>query len=258
MATDKLFFEAVKEDRGGYFVAYHPPHHGNKFAMLSLVVFDARPPAAVASAMELELKEWLRRYPVPVMVSAFDEKGDLIGLEGTRPSPHLIGYSDADSSARMFWRLLKDDEIPGTALGNDALVRVYAGVPYRTSSQTRQAAHAHARQIRIGWTVVFLWVVVGPAVWAILEWASPAWVGILVLGYSLWQAVAKGLKLSGRWKASPKELKAQEEEARMRHHHYHCERNPEGFLRLKLESFEREERERMQNEAKALKAPGER
>jgi len=39
----------------------------------------------------------------------------------------------------------------------------------------------------------------------------------------------------------------------MEHYHYHCERNPEGFLRLKLENFEREEREQIQNEAKALK-----
>jgi hypothetical protein len=39
----------------------------------------------------------------------------------------------------------------------------------------------------------------------------------------------------------------------MRHHHYHCERNPEGFLRLKQENVERESREEIQREANSLK-----
>jgi hypothetical protein len=259
MTTDKLFFGAVKEDRGWYYVEYQPPHLGFRFAVLSLVVPDAQPASAVAAAMEAELKAWLLRYPVPLMVSAFDGKGDLFSLEGARSSDHLMGYTDLATEAPVvFWRLLKDEEIPGGALGNESLVRIYGDVPYKTSTQTRQEVETHARQIRRGWMIVFLWVVVGPAVWAILEWASPAWLGVLVLGYSLWQAVVKGLKLSGKWKESPREIKAREEDARMRHHHYHCERNPEGFLRLKVENFDREERDRIRSEAMALKATGER
>jgi len=34
----------------------------------------------------------------------------------------------------------------------------------------------------------------------------------------------------------------------------HCERNPEGFARLKAENFDREARERVLAEAAALKA----
>jgi hypothetical protein len=39
----------------------------------------------------------------------------------------------------------------------------------------------------------------------------------------------------------------------MRHHHYHCRRNPEAFERLKAENFRREEIERTNAEALALK-----
>jgi len=75
----------------------------------------------------------------------------------------------------------------------------------------------------------------------------------MVLSFSLWKALVKALKLLGKWKESPQALNVQEEERRMRHHHYHCELNPEGFMRLKIENFERKERERIQNEAKGLK-----
>lgn len=255
MASDDLFFDAVKKDRGWYFVEYHPPRPGYPFAMMSIVVPEPATPIAIAEAMEVELKVWLQRYPVPLMVSAFDAKGDMCRLDGTRPSDHLVGYSAVGANTiSMFWRLPTDEEIPGEPPDKEFLLHIYAGVPYNTSTQTREKAAAYARQMRIGWAIVFVWAVVVPAVWAILKRFGPAWIGVIVLFYSLWQAFVKALKLLGKWKDSPRELKIQEEERRMRHHHYHCERNPEAFLRLKMENFEREERERIQNEAKALKA----
>ena len=39
----------------------------------------------------------------------------------------------------------------------------------------------------------------------------------------------------------------------MRHHHYHCNQNPEAFLRLKAENFRREEIEHTKAESLALK-----
>ncbi len=39
----------------------------------------------------------------------------------------------------------------------------------------------------------------------------------------------------------------------MRHYFYHCERNPEGFARLKVENFEREAKEQTLKEAEALR-----
>jgi len=255
MSSEKLFFSQLKEDRGWYFVEYQPPHPDYRFAMLSVVMIEPAMPPVVAEAMEVELTTWLKRYPVPLMVSAFDANGDLYQMEGVRSSDHLMGYLDAGANkASMFWRTLTDEEIPGEPLANEFLLRVYEGVPFKTSAQTRQTADEEARKLRIGWMIVFAWAVVVPGIWAILEWAGPACLGGMVLFCSLCKAGVKTLQLLGKWKYSPEELKRQEEERRKDHHHYHCERNPDGFMRLKLENFEREERERIQTEAKALKA----
>ena len=254
MTAERVFLSTIKEDRGWYFVEYKPPRTGDKFSFLNVVVPGEATPVRVAAAMESELERWLHRYPIPLMVSAFDAKGDVYQLEGTRPINHVVGYLEIRTNRPViFWRLPPENEIPGNPLSADELLRLYNDVPYKTSAQTRQEAAAHRRQIQIGWAIVIGWVVVVPVAWAIFEWAGPAWVGLLLLPYSLWQAFVKALKLLGKWKVSPRELKAQEEELLMQHHHYHCERNPEGFLRLKLENFEREERERIQEEANALK-----
>jgi len=77
-------------------------------------------------------------------------------------------------------------------------------------------------------------------------------VAILVLAYGLLKAVIQWLKMTGRWKKSVKEIAKDADDLRMRHHHYHCERNPDGFLRLKVENFDRESREQVKKEAELI------
>jgi len=257
MVVEKLFFDTIKEDRGWYFVEYRPPNPAYRFATLNIVVPETVGAARVADAMETEMKHWLARYPIPLMVSSFDGNGDLYNLREVRDSSHLIGFIDkANREVRLFWRLLKDKEIPEDALDAAYLREIYSNIPYKTPDDLRRESAEYVRQLRIGWTIVFGWAVVVPAVVAILEWASPPWVAALVLIYSLWKAAVKALKMLGKWKKSPREIEKEEEERRMRHHHYHCERNPEGFLRLKAENFVREERENILDEARKLKPGG--
>jgi hypothetical protein len=45
------------------------------------------------------------------------------------------------------------------------------------------------------------------------------------------------LRLLGWWPKSDSEAEATEDQRRMWHHHYHCERNPEGFRRLLSENL---------------------
>ncbi|HEU4951094.1 MAG TPA: hypothetical protein VFT46_04040 [Holophagaceae bacterium] len=252
--THQLFFDATKEDRGWYFVEYHPPISGHQFATVQIVVLDmAKAPEDIAATMETELVAWLERYPVPIMVSAFDDTGSLICLESYRSCSHLIGYFDAKTNAIISeWRLLTNDELPKNALDVSYLKRIYAGIPFRTKQHLRGQALEKAKHLRLGWWIVFAWAALVPACVAILEWWSD-WLGVIVLIYSLYKAVEKALRLMGKWPKSKAEAQREAEEARMRHHHYHCERNPEGFERLKLENFEREAREDILNEAQALR-----
>lgn len=251
---ENLFFEATKEDRGWYFVEYSPPISGYQFATLTLVVFKTgRVCKDIATTMEAELVIWLERYPIPIMVSAFDDTGSVIGLSSYRPCDHLIGYIDASTNRVVQeWRLLANDELPRDALNASYLRKIYAGIPFKTKQQLQTQTLEKVKQLRLGWWIVFIWAAVVPAGIAVLEWWSD-WLGWAVLAYSLYKAVEKALRLLGKWPKSTGELQREAEEARMRHHHYHCERNPEGFERLKLENFKREGREDIQNEAQALR-----
>jgi len=148
-----------------------------------------------------------------------------------------------------------DAQLPDQALDKEYLTSTYADVPFRTGEQLRGASEKRVRELRLGWSVVFIWLVVVPAAVAILGFAS-RWIGAAVVLYSLWRAVVKALTLTGRWKKSAKELQREEDEGRMQRHHYYCERNPDGFRRLMTENLEREGREHIRSEADALRRKG--
>ncbi len=88
----------------------------HKFASLNLVIIEDIAKAQIVNAMEKELQSWLNRYPMPLFVSAFDDKNDLLHFDEITPCNHLMGFLDKDGVVDMQWRLLKNDEIPNVAL----------------------------------------------------------------------------------------------------------------------------------------------
>lgn len=254
MTEEKLFFSSIKEIREKYFVEYSPPHHGYRFATLSLTYTEKIGLDKVAKEIEIEGRLWLQKYPIPVMVSAFDESGSFIHLDEVRPESHFTCFYGSDSrSVEGHWELLKDEVIPSRALNREYLLEVYSGLKKRTSSEIKAEVEQRAKRNRFGMRIIFLWLVVVPAILAIVEFFAPQWLAVLVLLYSLSMALIKGLKMKGKLKKSMADLAKEKELQDMRHHHWHCKRNPEGFLRLKLENFDRMARESVKKEADALR-----
>src|SRR6266498_5377533 len=99
MHQEQLHFETLKVDRGWYFVEYTPPITACPFATVQLVIIEEAQTERVAAAMEKELASWLDRYPVPVMVSSFDGKGDLVRLGSVRACDHIIGWKNLTPAA---------------------------------------------------------------------------------------------------------------------------------------------------------------
>lgn len=254
MSEEKLYFAILKEGRDDYFVEYRPPIHGSPFATLQLTYPNRVALSLVAAAMEREGVLWFSRFPLPVMVSAFDEFGDLLNFDGVRPENHVfVLWIDENNAIEKRWNLLGNEELPAEALKLDVLLKIYADVPHKTNKQLRSATKTREKHLRVGWYIVFFWVAVAPAAFLVLEFFGPEWLATLVFVYGLSQAIVNALKLLGRWKKSPSDISKEEEERRMRQHHYHCERNPEGFMRLKLDNFRQEQREVVLREAESLK-----
>ncbi len=248
---EEIRFQPIKEGRDCYFVEYYPPAPGERFANLGLVFLEKPELREICKAMEDELLQWVNRHPLPVMVSAFDHVGDLYDLKDEKGCSHLIGYPTSDGSIKVQWHLIKDEDLPDKALDRNYLMTLYKNVPFTRQSEIKVAWEKRVRKIQAGWYIVFTWAVVVPAFIAWLGWTSP-FVSWLALGYAWVLAYIKGMKLAGKWPKNQHEIDEERERAEMENHHYHCKKNPEGFLRLKVENIEMWERENIKNEFGSL------
>lgn len=133
---------------------------------------------------------------------------------------------------------------------------IYYDFKFRTDSEVKADAHARtleqARQVKFLKILLFLWLSAIPAGYAIFAFFGPEWLGLIGLAIVLWNAQRIAMRISGREKPSPKELEIAAKKRKMEHYFYHCERNPSGFLRLKAENFESDNRERVRKESDEL------
>lgn len=253
MAPGEIRFGSLKEDRGWYYVEYAPPIANYRFSMLQLSIIDARDTEAVVAAVETEARDWLRRYPVPLMATAFSADGSVLSLSGVRPINQLMAWLAPGSSEPILrWELVEKEALPDIALNRDLLEEIFTDVPYKTGREIQAEVAEQAASRRVGWWLVFIWAVVVPLGVAVLEWWSDL-LGLVVLAFAFLKAAVQALRLTGHLPKSARQREKDAEDLKMRHHHYHCMRNPEAFERLKAENFRREEIARTNAEALALK-----
>lgn len=128
----------------------------------------------------------------------------------------------------------------------------YSDIKYRTQSEVNEAALKKANSMKHFRMLLIVWAVFIPAIIAVLGFLSPMWIAALALAYSLWKAFQQWRLMTGRAKKSKKDIAKDEEDLRMKHHHYHCELNPDGFLRLKIENFNHKAEEYVRNEFNSI------
>ena len=116
------------------------------------------------------------------------------------------------------------------------------------------------RKVKTIRIIVFIGWIFVPLLILILGVTS-AFVGWIAFGFGLCKVAIEGVKLFGnpdKWIPGHKEKR--EREAKIRHYTYHCDRNPEGFIRLRAENFrkqiEEDEGSNKTSDATSEPAPG--
>ena len=212
--------------------------------------------AEVAEFLDEEAEHWLKRYPVPLMIWALDAEENTI-VPPNCESDCLTAWISRENGKIIRSRTLRDLEVflKGAPPEPDWLT-IYADVPVRTDAEikaaARQGLQEQRRQIRSLNIVLILWLAAIPAGIAVFEYLGPEWLSRLVLAFVLWKAWKTGYRIWGRGRPSPKEQEKAEKQRKMAYYFYHCERNPDGFLRLKSENFADDARQQVRKEAEQI------
>ena len=244
-------YEPKKEKRDWYFVEYHPANY-YKFANLNLVLlYESANETEIVSAMEKEANYWLGLYPVPLMVSIFDNLGDLYRFSGEKEKRHLIAFLNKHSEMELHWEMLKDDEIPDTALDREYINKIYSNFSYTTYSHLKSERETRRRKIEDWRFVLLLWITLTAFVAEIFIYFNDL-LSLLAFLFVLFKAIQKILQFANMWPKSKRKKKEEEEQGLKDHYYYHCRMNPEGFERLRRENFEKMAKEEIQKEAKSI------
>jgi hypothetical protein len=168
-----------------------------------------------------------------------------------RENLHASFLPKGQEAVHLSWRLLTNEELPEDALNRDQLKKVYSDVPFRTGEDIDLQCKKHVRMVKTVKWLFLLWGVVSLIILILGE--TNAWISRIVFVYGFYKFFVGFLRQTGKLKKSSRQLEQEKDELEMQHHDYHCKKNPQAFLRLKIENFERESREPTRKEAESLK-----
>lgn len=246
-------WKSLQEHRDTYFVEYIPASSSIYLASLVLTYTKEAPSASsVVSDIEKEFKTWLQSFPVPLMATAVDRKGEGIDLSSLKEDRFLVGFIE-EGRIQSSWDKLNDSEFPDNQKRDEYRANVYRSLEAVTKDEVDANIAEHRKIVRTGWIIVFVWAVIVPALIAVLGFFNLFWVGILGFLYSLYKAMRKALEMFGVVEKSRATKEKEAENLQMRHHHYHCTRNPKGFIRLRNENFQEDEILEIKNESEKLR-----
>ena len=255
--NEYLHFDNIRETREYFFVEYQPPVGNNPFATLYLIFPNAVLWDRLSEVLDAEVRLWMGRYRVPLMVWELDDKEDTVRPRN-RDGDCLFAWNDPESG-RIVQSWSHDDfeDFLRAAPRHPDWPTIYADIPFRTDYEVKAAARdtllGRKRQSALLKLMLTFWLAVIPAGYAVFEFLGPEWLGLIGLAFVLWKALQTALRIWNRAKPSAKEKRGTEKQRKMNHYFHHCERNPDGFMRLKLENFENDARERIRAEAKEVR-----
>src|SRR5207244_9026218 len=149
------------------------------------------------------------------------------------------------------WKIFPDSELPRELISAEYLNRAYESVPWRSADEIRKQSRLEARTLKRAATLIVILTVGVPLAIEILSFGI-AWIGYVFAGASILAGLYKAAKTFGWIKPSERQKRAAEKRRKMEDYFAHCERNREGFMRLKIENLEREMIEANIAEARAI------
>lgn len=249
------YYKPIQEDRDWYYVEYYPAKKGSKFAVLNLtVVLENIDKKRIVQAMEMEAKDWLDRYSIPLFISAWDNKEDQYNFDEFNILKNLIAFYDEDRKIVLYWRLVPNEKIPDMTLDQEYLDNLYSNIEYTLSTEHKILLEKKRRQIEQGWILIVLLPLIFYFMYECVVYFNKFF-SLLAFLYIIFKYVQKALLMIGvRLREKTEREKEKEEENRLKEqYYYYCKKNPEGFTKLKLEVEEQEAKVRTANLAATLK-----
>lgn len=246
-------YKPKTESRDWYIVQYSPLNFEG-FSILQLTVtIENAIKNEVIVAMEKEAELWLNLYPVPLLISAFDNAENSYDFGEIKERDILLGFFNASGKICLYWRSLKEDEEgPNKDFGKDYLDNLFSDFPFTTDAEYNADKKIRRQQIESGYLLLLFVPFAAALIYESMIYFNRLF-SLLAFFYIIFKIVQKALKFLGKWPKSEREKEKERVDRLKDHYYYYCDKNPEGFKKLISETLEKEAREKVKEEAESFK-----
>jgi len=232
--------------KDGYFLKYDPPAPYSKFSTLSITFTKTIKEAQAKRIAHREAFDWIDRYPVPTAVYCTDLNDDNFRIfEGDFA---CYFWKDTNGATKKSHKIDDSKDVFENFQVNHEL---FSDISFKTRAQVEEDSDrklneriSSSKRIRFSLAIIDF---VFPVVILIFStFMSPMWYTIAIFLISLVAPVRRLRQIYQ--KPSREKDKDHERQQKIKEYTYHCDRNPDGFLKLKLENWQEDARISVQKE----------
>lgn len=250
-------FEAIEIAEDDYILRYSPPAYSMDIAELSLQFFESICALRAVSLLEIEMKKFLKRYPVPLMGMILTEDDTRISISNDADHDFVFGWVERNTG-EIILSFEKNNFNKQIQRGskNAQYDKIYYDIPFRTKAEVRNYAEKSAalkkKQNLFLKALFSMWTLVSLAI-ILFMYFAPQIVGFAALFFSIWKSIRTYMIAMGKLPKTKKEQEDQSRKQRIAHVLHHVDRNPAGFERLKVENFKKDEVEQFKQRYNELR-----
>jgi len=250
----EVAYQSIRSLNDNYLLEYSPPNKHLPYSSIQITLRKPLPPNLVAELIESEVHKWIAKFPITTMVAAFHPNDDCYDLTEVRASSLYVCYFDkAETLLKATWeREVKEPAEVYFPQGDPKGYFAHLAITKKFNPEKER--NKLRKQVRFMKFTVLIWFAIIPAAYEIANYLGPKWLSLLVCIYGLFKAAKTGLKTWGILHPTSAEIAKRKVEEKKNHYYYHCERNPQGFLRIKGENFDKDAENKFSSEIDLLQS----
>lgn len=233
-----ITYSPIKIKTKEFSIEYFPPDTCTKIAMIDITITGDIPKHQIALIVEKETIKLTKKYPITTRTTVYDEFGEQIDMTSTKPTNYFICYFNVSGNfLKSTWH---ESPPPTTHYYEIDTAKYFDDYKVIKIFDPDENMKQFKQQIFISKIIMFLWFIIIPVTYELVNFFGPQWVSIIVGLYSLYKIFVCGLKIFGKIKYNKTETEEKEIQRKKDHYFYHCEKNPDLFNKLKKENLKQE------------------
>lgn len=235
-----ITYKPICEVNEYFLLEYAPPTIYTKLAIISITILKDISVENIVTLVEAETNKWIKKYPISTVTNTYFKNGDTVELITLKSSNSYLCYFDIEKNLILAtWDYsIKPNNVYYVENDLNGMFEEFKIIKEYDPDFETKKQNNKLLQLRVTMVILFCLI---PIIYEVISYTGNILVSNITMGFALYTAIIAGLKILRLVPETKKEKELAEINRKKEHYYMHCERNPEGFNKLKFEIIRRDE-----------------